>query len=169
MRPANSSVIVVNVGPNPLEDEQLELSACFKDDWCYFFSELGQVSLAWRKTSSQPTGSCEQYTHKYSTYRVAQHGLHFITRTRVAQELQSSGLHIFVSPKQLSSTCHVSSFAAPDTDHKHKFSLTHFIHFSYLSDGLTFAHRPCDSRPLYTLRCSTAEWRINTNPVSHRL
>ena len=73
MRLANSSVIVVNVGPNPLEDEQLELSACFKDDWCYFFSELGQVSLAWRKTSSQPTGSCEQYTHKYSTYRVAQH------------------------------------------------------------------------------------------------
>ena len=82
-----------------------------------FFSKLGQVLVAWRKTSSQPTGrvnsishggcrhvyvsgglatphpsasgSCalceallrratrsgpfEQYTHKYSTYRVAQH------------------------------------------------------------------------------------------------
>ena len=35
------------------------------------FSELGQVSVAWRKPSSQPTGRCEQYTHKYSTYRVA--------------------------------------------------------------------------------------------------
>ena len=33
-------------------------------------------------------------------------------------------LRIFVSLKQLSSTCHVSFFAAPDTDHKHKFSLT---------------------------------------------
>ena len=47
-------------------------------------------------------------------------------RTRVAQELQSSGLHIFVTTKQLSCTSHVSSFAAPDTDHKHKFSLLSF-------------------------------------------
>ena len=39
---------------------------------------------------------------------------------------QAQGLHIFVSTKQLSSTCHVSSFAALDTDHKHKISLTHF-------------------------------------------
>ena len=29
-QPANSFVIVVNVGPNPLEDEQLEFSAFFK-------------------------------------------------------------------------------------------------------------------------------------------
>ena len=57
---------------------------------------------------------CEQYTHKYSTYRVEQHD-HI--SSRVAQELQSSGLHIFVSLKQLSSTCHVSFFAALDTDH----------------------------------------------------
>ena len=56
-------------------------------------------------------------------------------------------------PKKLSSTCHVSFLAAPDTDNKHKFCLTHFIHFSYLSDSLTFAHTssmvldpylPCD-------------------------
>ena len=59
----------------------------------------------------------------------------------MAQELHSSGLHIFVSLIQLSSTCHVLFFAAPDID-QHKLSLTHFIHFSYLSDGLTFAHKP---------------------------
>ena len=94
---------------------------------------------------------------------------HIITRTRVAQELQGSRLHIFVSLKQLSSTCHVSSHALPDTDYKHTFSLTHFIHFSYLNDGLTFAHKLDDPRPTCTLRCSTAEWRINTNPISHRL
>ena len=34
---------------------------------------------------------------------------------------------------------------------------------------VTFAHKPCDSRPLFTLRCSTAEWWINKNPISHRL
>ena len=71
--------------------------------------------------------------------------------------------------KQLSSTCHASSFAAPDTDHKHKFSLTHSIHFFYLSGGLTFTNKPHDSRPTHTMRCSTAEWRISTNPISHRL
>ena len=65
------------------------------DDW-WFFSELGQVSVAWRKTSSQPTGGCEHCTHKHSTYRVAQHDHIFITRTSVAQELEGSGLHIFV-------------------------------------------------------------------------
>ena len=59
----------------------------------------------------------------------------------MAQELQGSGLHIFVSLKQLSSTCHVSFLAAPDTDHKHKFSLTHF---AYLSDDLPNTH----TRPL---------------------
>ena len=147
-QPANS--FVVNVGPNPLEDEKLEFSAFFMP-WrlVFFFSELGQVSVAWRKTSSQPTGVWtvhSQIQHVQSCTAWS----HFITRTRVAQELQSSGLHIFVSLKQLSSTCHVSFFAAPDTDHQHKFSLTHFIHFSYLSDGRTFAHKTYDSRPLYT-------------------
>ena len=71
---------------------------------------------------------CEQHTHKYSTYRVAQPHHISSLRTRVAQELESSGLHIFVSLK-LASTCHVLFFAAPDTDHQHKFSLTHFHPF----------------------------------------
>ena len=81
---------------------------------------------------------------------------HFVTRTRVAQEPEGSGLHIFVSTEQLSSTCHVSFLAAPDTDHKHKFSLTHLIYLSYLSDSLTYIHKIYDSRLKKTLRCSTA-------------
>ena len=48
-------------------------------------------------------------------------------------------------------------------------SLTHFIHLSYLSVGVSFTNKPYDSRLIYTLRCSTAEWRINTNPISYRL
>ena len=52
--------------------------------------------------------------------------------------------------KQLSSTCHVSFLAAPDTDHKHRSSLTYF---TYLSDNCTSTHKrpsvhdpylPCD-------------------------
>ena len=73
-----------------------------------------------------------------------------------------------MSIKHLSSTCHVSFLAALDTDNEHKFTLTHFIHSSYLSDGLTFTNKPYDSQPISTLRWSTAEWRINTNPISHR-
>ena len=125
--------------------------------------------LVWQLFELLSVSLCEQYTHRYSTYRVAQHDHIFITRTRVAQGLQSSELHIFVTLKQVSSTCHVSSFAAPDTDHKHRFSLTQFIHLSYLSDGLTFAQKPYDSRPIYTLRCSTAEWRNNTKPICRKL
>ena len=34
---------------------------------------------------------------------------------------------------------------------------------------LTFAHKTCGPRPVFTLRCSTAEWRVNTNLISHRL
>ena len=68
--------------------------------------------------------------------------------------------------KQLSSTCHVSFFAAPDTDHKHKFCLTHL---TYLSDDLSSTHKTFGTRSIFTLRSSTAEWRSNTNPISHRL
>ena len=35
------------------------------------FSGLGQVSVAWRNLQTTD-GVCEQYTHEYSTYRVAQ-------------------------------------------------------------------------------------------------
>ena len=78
-----------------------------------FFSELGQVSFAWRKNLKPTDGRCQQYTHNYSTYRVAQHN-HILSR--VAQD---SGLHNFVSPTHLSSTCHVSFLA------KYKFSFTY--------------------------------------------
>ena len=82
----------------------------------------------------QPTdGVCEQYTHKYSTYKVA-----FISEHAKIEDCTS------LCRKQLSSTCHVSFLAAP---HKHKFSFTHFIHFSCLSDGLTFTNKPKDSQP----------------------
>ena len=41
---------------------------------------------------------CDKHTHQHSTCRVAQHAWsRFITRTRVAQELEGSGLQIFAS------------------------------------------------------------------------
>ena len=91
---------------------------------------------------------------------------HFITRTREAQELEGSGLHIFVSLKQSSSTCPVSFLAAPDTIHRHKFSLTCF---TCLSNDLSNPHKTFGTRWIFTLRCFTAEWRINANPISHKL
>ena len=76
---------------------------------------------------------------------------YFITRTRAAQELQGSGLlHIFVSPRQVSSTCHVTFFAAFDTDYKHRFSLNHLIYFSHLSHSLTNTHKIDGLRPIFT-------------------
>ena len=69
--------------------------------------------------------------------------------------------------KKLSSTCHVSFLAAPV--HKHKFFLTHLTFLSFLSNSLTYTYKIYDSRTIFTLRSSTAEWRINTNPISHKL
>ena len=76
---------------------------------------------------------------------------HFITRTRVAQELQGSGLHIFV--------------ASPSTS-----SLSHPSHLPLLSfPTVSPTHtRSMVLDPYFTLRCSTAEWRINTNPISYK-
>ena len=84
---------------------------------------------------------------------------HANTRGSRAGRLRIAHLDV---PKQLSSTCHVSFFAAPDSDHKHKFSLTHF---TYLSDNLKNTHKIFGTRSILTLRSSTAEWRINTNPI----
>ena len=74
---------------------------------CGFFLRV-RTSFGCLERNVQTTeGVCEQYTHKYSTCRVAQHDRsHFITRTRVAQELQSSKLNIVVSLKQF--VIHVS-------------------------------------------------------------
>ena len=113
-RSADSFVLVSKLGTKQFEDEQLEFQAFFMV-WRFFknFSELGPVSVAWRKTSRQPMGVWTEHPLKqHVQMRTA--WSHFITRTRVAQELQCSGLHIFVSLKQLSSTCHVSFLAAPD-------------------------------------------------------
>ena len=54
-----------------------------------FFSKLGQVSVAWRKTSSQPAGGGVNSTPT-NTARTELHTAqsHFITRTCVAQELK---------------------------------------------------------------------------------
>ena len=99
----------------------------------------------------QPLGRCEQYSHKYSTCSVAKHD-HISSREHAwLRRLEGSGLHIFVSLKQWSSTCHVSFLAAPDADHKHKFSLTHSrLLLPYLSDSLTYTHKIYGSRPMFT-------------------
>ena len=118
--------------------------------------KLGPVSVAWRKTSRQPTGGVN--STPTNTARTELHSM--ITFHRVAQELQNSGLHIFVSLKQMSSTCHLSFLAAPDTDHKHKFSLTHFIHLSYLSDSLSFTISTRSILPCEVPRQSGGSTRI---------
>ena len=73
---------------------------------------------------------------------------------------RGSRLHIFCVSKELSSTCHVSFLAAPDTDHKHKFSLTYLTY-------LSLTPKSSGSRSTFTLRRFTAEWRIYTNPISY--
>ena len=71
------------------------------DSW--FFSELGPVSVDWRKPSRQPAKSLNNTPT--NTARAELHS----TRTRVAQELEGSGLHIFVSKNN----CHPRVMSHP--------------------------------------------------------
>ena len=115
------------------------------DDW-WIFSDLGQVSVAWWKTSSQPTVGVNKTPtntaltdlHNVITFH------HANTRGSRAAKRKSTSWCPW-------NNCHLRVTSRPFatyTDHKHKFSLTHFIHFSYLSDGLTFAYKHCDTRPI---------------------
>ena len=127
-----------------------------------FFSEFGQVSVAWRKNSSQPTGGV--ISTPTNTARTELHSMitfhHANTRGSRAAKLRI--VHLCV-PK----TIDIQVSCLVLCDHKHKFSLTHFIHLSNLSDGVSFTNKPYDSRPICTLRWPTAEWRINTNQICH--
>ena len=106
------------------------------------------TSFGWLENLQTADRRCEQYTHKDSTYRVAQRDHIFITRTCVAQELQSSGLHIFVSLNN----CHqrVMSHSLPHStlNHKHKFSLTYLTYLTYLSVNITNTHKTLDTRSI---------------------
>ena len=144
-------------------------------DWfaAFFKTLVSSLSaLSWLNTASSQATLCTSFwtllRGANSMYRCAQ----CVTTHTEQHDHISSREHAWLKiahlcvPKQLSSTCHVSFFAASDTDHKHKFSLTYL---SSLSDDLTSSHKAFGARSIFTLRSSTAEWRINTNPVSHRL
>ena len=107
--------------------------------------------------NSTPTSTARAELHSMVTSH------HANTRGSRAGRLRIA--HLCLS--HMLSTCHVSFLAALGTHHKHKFSATRLTYLSHLSDGLTFTSEPCDPRPTCTLRCSTAEWRINTNRLSH--
>ena len=103
---------------------------------------------------------CEQYTHEYSTCRVAQHD-HISSREHAwLQSWKAQDcMHIFLSCVMSHSLPHLT--LTPSTS-----SLTLV---AYLSDSPTNTHKIFGTRSIFTLRRSTAEWRINTNPISHRI
>ena len=110
--------------------------------------------------NSTPTNTARAELHSMTTFLHANTRGSRAGRLRIAHLCAPNIIVIHVSCLIPCRTC---------TDHKHKFSLTHLIYSSYLSDSLTSTHKIYDPWPMYTLRCSTAEWRINTNPISHRL
>ena len=111
-------------------------------------------------TSRQLTGGVNRtpiQTACTGAHSVSAHTLNsmitFITRTRVAQERTSSRLHALVSKKKMSSTSHVSFLAAT----------------SPIFPTISPSHpSPLAHDPYFTLRRFTAEWRINSNPISYK-
>ena len=137
----------------PVEDEQLEFSAFFKVRRLVIFLRVKTGFGCLEKTSTQPP-ECVNNTPTISARTELHNTITFHhANTHGSRAAKPRIAHLCVL-KQLSSTCHVSFLAAPDTDQKHKFSHTYI---TYLSEGLTFTNKPTDPRPIYTLRCSTAE------------
>ena len=110
---------------------------------------------------------CEQYTHKYSTYRVAQHDL-ISSRERAWLKSWKAQDCTYLCPYN---KCH-PRVMSPSLPHltltTSTSSLSPISSTSPIFPTVSPAHKTYDSRPRFTLRCSTAEWRINTNPTSHR-
>ena len=98
-QPAHSFVIIVYVGPNPVEDEQSEFSAFFKSLTIGEFFLRVRTGFGCLEKNFQPTdGRREQYTT--NTARTELHSM--IT----FHQLQSSGLHTFCVPRTI--VIHVS-------------------------------------------------------------
>ena len=111
---------------------------------------------------------CEQYTHKNSTCRVAQHDHIFITRTRVAQELEGSGLHM--CPKH---NCHprVMSHSLPHlTLTTSTSSLSPISSTSPICPTVSPTHtRPMALDPHLPCDVPLQSGGSIQNPISHRL
>ena len=103
--------------------------------------------------------------HSTNTARTELHCMityhHANTRVSRAERLRITHLCVL---KLVSSTCHVTFLAAPDTDHMHKFSLPYL---TYLSDNLTNTHKTFGTRPQLTLRSSTAVADQHKSHLSH--
>ena len=99
------------------------------------------------KADKKGSRFCEQNTDSNSMYRCAR-------CVSIHTELNCTSLF----PKRFSSTSHVSFFAALYIDDKHTFFRIYFIYFPTNSPLHQFLRRTI----------STAEWRINTNPMFDR-
>ena len=124
-----------------------------RSDDLWFFLRVRTIFGCLVKNLQTTDGVCEQYTPKYSKYRVAQHD-HISSRKHAWLKLERSGLHIFVSYNN----CHPSVMSH---------SMPHLT-LTTSTNSLSNTHKTFGTRSLFTLRCSTAEWRINTNPISDK-
>ena len=80
----------------------------------------------------------------------------------MAQGPNGSRLHAFVSQNILSSTCHVSFLAAPDTDHQHKLS-----HLPLQFCGRSLAHSRACCLTILFMYLATIQGGVADPPKSH--
>ena len=142
------------------KDEQLEFSAFFKVSRFVNFSHSSDRFLLPRENLQPTGGGCEQYTHKYSMYRVAQHD-HISSREHAwlksckAQECTSLYPYNSFNPR-------VMSHSLPHLTLTTSISSLSPISSTSPIFPTVSPNKPYDSHPINTLRWSTAEWRINT-------
>ena len=133
-----------------------------------FFSELGPVSVDCRKNFQTTDGGCEQNTHSKSKYRCAQ----CVTTHTGQNDHISSREHarLKIARPCVPETAVICVSCLVPLPH-----LTLTTGTSSLSptspiipDVLSLTNKHCESQTIFSLRWSTAEWRIITNLISHR-
>ena len=104
-----------------------------------------KASLARVKARVRTRVNCEQYTHECSTYRVAQHD-HISSREHAwLKSWKDQDTH----PCVTKNNCHPRV-------------MSHSLPHMTLTTNTTLS-------PISSTSLAQAEWRINTNPISHRL
>ena len=165
---ADSFVIVVKVRPNPLEDKQLEFLAFFKPWRLVKICLRVRTGFGCLEKNFQPT---DRWSVNITLTNTARTELHSVITFHHANTRGSSCKAQDCTSLCPWNKCHprVVSHSLPHWHWPRAQVLSPIFHpLPSLPDSLTSTNKTLNSRPIFALRCSTAEWRINTNPIFHR-
>ena len=151
----------------------IELAWRFECRQIHFKSEGSVIEKSWIREKWVPWYRiCEQNTHPNSTHRRAQR----VTTCTEKNDHISSREHAWLKSAQAQgcthrclkkNVIHVSYLIPCRTWHWPQAQALSLTSLTYLSHALSLTPKSFGARSIFTMRRSTAEWWINSNPISH--